>query len=354
MKSIGLMSGTSLDGLDICYVEFSKDNQNWSYNMLITKSVDYNEEWKNQLRNSFGEKLGKGSTLDVAYGKLLGDEVNKFIKEHDLNGKVDFIASHGHTVFHQPSKGITVQIGDGAALSESTNILVINDFRIKDVELGGQGAPLVPIGDLLLFHEYQACLNLGGFSNISFDLNDERIAFDISPCNLPLNKLMLAHFNREYDNHGEISKTGRLIPELLDELNNLEFYQKSNPKSLGFEWLEAFFYPVLDKFNSESIENIMRTITEHIAIQIADVLNENAIKNVLITGGGVYNGFLIERVKSKTKCKLNVPSDEIIEFKEALIFAFLGALNFQDELNTLKSVTGAKENSIGGIRHYPL
>jgi len=349
---IGLMSGTSLDGLDCCYVEFSKNEKGYLFRNLQTKSIVYSSEWREKLKNAFYLSPENLAELDKEYGTFLGEQTNLFIKEKDLRKKVIIIASHGHTVFHQPQKGITVQIGSGEKLAEITGINVINDFRILDVQLGGQGAPLVPVGDHYLFHEYAACLNLGGFSNISFVKNGQRIAFDISPCNLPLNIIVTEYFNLEYDENGKLAASGKIIEPLLKSLNEIPFYNLPHPKSLGFEWLTNEFMPIIEKFKDDNPLDLLRTITEHIAIQLAGIINQNQLPDVLITGGGVYNSFLISRLKELTSSKIIIPPKEIIEFKEALIFAFLGYLNLENTINTFKSVTGAKEDSIGGKRHF--
>lgn len=349
---IGLMSGTSLDGLDCCYVEFAQNGNEYLFRNLQTKSNPYSIFWRNKLKDAFYLSPQMIAALDVEFGQYLAEKTNLFIKEQKLESKVELIASHGHTVFHQPHKGITVQIGSGKIIHELTQLNVINDFRILDVELGGQGAPLVPVGDHFLFHEYSACLNLGGFSNISFEKNNQRIAFDISPCNLPLNIFMTKYFEKDFDEDGNLSASGQIIEALLNELNSISFYKQTFPKSLGFEWLTNQFLPIVEKYTNHAAIDILRTITEHIAKQIVAVLELYAIPNVLVTGGGAYNSFLLNRIKALTKSKIVIPEKNIVEFKEALIFAFLGYLNLKNTINTFKSVTGAKEDSIGGKRHF--
>ena len=346
------MSGTSLDGLDCCYVEFQASGDSYIYSNLITKSIPYQANWKQKLKNAFFSSPKELEEVDKEYGKFLGEQVNAFIAEKKLSGKIDVIASHGHTIFHQPLNGITVQIGSGEEILKSTHINVINDFRITDVKLGGQGAPLVPVGDHFLFSDFEACLNLGGFSNISLIDNKERIAFDVSPCNLPINLLMQQEFRLDYDNKGEKAKAGKISKSLFADLNGLSFYTQSHPKSLGVEWLNQNFMPIVAKHDQLKIEDILNTVTEHIAFQIAQVLNKFELKNVLITGGGVFNDFLIQRLKSQTSTKIIIPEPELVEFKEAIVFAFLGYLNLKNKINTLKSVTGALDDSIGGIRHF--
>lgn len=352
---VGLMSGTSLDGLDLCFVEFNRINTGWSFEIKATKGLNYSEEWRVKLEKGFKSNKRQLDLLDREFGTFLGEQTQQFIGENNLENAVDLIASHGHTIFHEPHKGITVQIGDGANLAAVVQKPVVNNFRIKDVELGGQGAPLVPIGDRDLFGDYDACLNLGGIANISYTDSGERVAYDISPCNLPLNKFMRSHFNRDYDQGGEIAATGEIIPELLRQLDALDFYDKKPPKSLGVEWLNVSFYPILNRYVSinQPINAILKTVVEHETNQIARVCQQENLKNLLITGGGAFNTFFIQQLKAKTSTQIRLPSHEIIEFKEALVFGYLGLLRVLGRENTLRSVTGARQNSSGGILHLP-
>ncbi len=348
------MSGTSLDGLDICYLEFIDVKNGYNIGKLITQAIPYSEYWLRQLKSAFTMSPGDLEKLDLEYGEYLGEKTKEFIQANNLENKTDFIASHGHTIFHEPNKGFTKQIGAGQMIANICQIKVVSDFRSLDVELGGQGAPLVPIGDKFLFGEYDGCINLGGFSNISFDKNRKRIAFDMSPCNLPLNDICKDHFNQEYDKDGELSKKGKINKELLADLNQLEYYKEQPPKSLGVEWLNSVFNPVLKSYSDEEPINVLTTISEHIAFQISNVVNANDLKRVIFTGGGVYNQFIIDKIKTQINGALIVPDNEIIEFKEALIFAFLGYLRLHNQINTLSSVTGAIRDSSGGVIHLPI
>jgi anhydro-N-acetylmuramic acid kinase len=276
---------------------------------------------------------------------LLGKTANEFINTNRL--EVDLVSSHGHTIFHQPQSGFTCQIGDGAAIAAECQKTVVCDFRSLDVALGGQGAPLVPIGDKLLFSNYEYCLNLGGIANISFSKNDNHIAFDICPVNQVLNRLA-SEFGFEYDNGGQLAQKGKILPQLLKELNNLPYYQQSYPKSLGKEWVDSAIWPIISQY--QGIENILCTFTEHAGIQIGDALNNPG--RALVTGGGTHNDFLIERINHYAKADIIIPDKKIIDFKEALIFAFLGLLRFEKQINTLKTATGAKKNSSGGCIYF--
>lgn len=342
-KAIGVMSGTSLDGMDIAAVEFFLKENKWSFKLHAATTISYSEQWSDLLKNApalSGEKL---TELHFNYGSFIGEQVLVFMQ--NSNFAPDLIASHGHTVFHQPEKGYTLQIGNGACIVAQTGVLTIADFRTGDVALGGQGAPLVPIGDKLLFSEFDYCLNLGGFANVSFEQNEKRLAFDICPANFVLN-----HFAEKqgltYDKNGELGKKGKVNITLLNKLNAIPFYNSAAPKSLGREWVEETFFPVLDQFNI-SVADKMRTVYEHIAIQITRVLSGKG--KLLLTGGGAFNSFLTERIKDLTTCETVVPSKEIIDFKEAIIFAFLGVLRIKNINNCLASVTGASKDSCGGL-----
>ncbi|PRB01232.1 anhydro-N-acetylmuramic acid kinase [Chryseobacterium sp. MYb7] len=341
--AIGLMSGTSLDGLDICLAEFEKQDQ-WIFQILKAETLPYSEDWENKLRNSIHLSAENLLELHSDYGFYLGQQVREFIDKNKLEN-INLIASHGHTVFHQPKKKFTLQIGDGRAIKIETGLPVIYDFRSQDVLMKGNGAPLVPIGDELLFPQYDACLNLGGFSNISMKSDEKRIAFDIAPVNIVLNYLA-KKFQKNFDENGKLAEKGRINETLLDQLNALEFYQQPHPKSLGIEWCNEHIFPALE--NIEALD-ALATFTEHTAQQIANIINEYNIKDILITGGGAYNSFLIEKIRAKTTSEVIIPEKEIINYKEALIFAFMGVLRMNNEINVLASATGSIHDHSSGI-----
>ncbi|PHS54610.1 MAG: anhydro-N-acetylmuramic acid kinase [Lutibacter sp.] len=346
---IGVMSGTSLDGIDIAYVKISH-TANYSFQIIKATTVSYTNEWKLALKNGFhlaGEDLTK---LDANYGLHLGEVIQNFIIENNIP-TIDFIASHGHTIYHNPAEKYTLQIGNGPYISSITGIKTICNFRVQDIALGGQGAPLVPIGDQLFFSNYDYCLNLGGFSNISLTNNNQRIAFDICPVNIVLNHYVTP-LNLEYDDKGSIASSGSIDTNLLKELNALPFYDNDKPKSLGYEFIVECIFPIIDKYNL-NLKDILRTFVEHIAIQISNKIDSNAYKTILITGGGSYNLFLIDRIQSFTKTKLIIPNNSIINYKEALVFALLGFLKEEGKNNCLKSVTGASKDHSSGIIFTP-
>ncbi len=349
-RVIGLMSGTSMDGLDIAYCEFIEQSPHWGFKIVKAATIPYPVIWQERLRSAPSSSALEFVKTDADYGHYLGKVTTEFIRRNNL--RVDFISSHGHTIFHQPENGFTTQIGDGAAIAAEAGLRVINNFRALDVAYKGQGAPLVPIGDRHLFSDYDYRLNLGGFANISFEKNTKTYAFDVSPLNIALNHFA-QKLNLSYDDKGEIAQKGSFILELYDQLNSLAFYKKTKSKSLGREWLENQFLPLID--SHYPIADILNTLSKHFAYQISESIkkaprNETNPK-VLITGGGAYNSFLIKCLKTRSKANLILPNDELINYKEALIFAYLGILRMENQTNVLSDVTGASRDSIGGVIH---
>jgi len=341
---LGLMSGTSLDGLDLTLCEFTEDHSGTSFRILKADTLPYEQQWLERLGKAHSLSAESYMSLHAAYGRFLGERVLDFLKDSETP---ICIGSHGHTIFHQPALGFSTQLGCGATLAAVSGIDVINDFRSGDVALGGQGAPLVPCGDALLFGQYQACLNIGGIANISFGPLEQRQAFDISPANMLLNFLAQKK-NQAYDAGGEGARQGQILPDLLKTLNDLPFYQVHGARSLQREWFEQTLLPLLP---AASTDDLLATCTEHIAEQIAAVVKASQLSEVLITGGGAYNTYLLERMQAKADIKWIVPSDELIQFKEALIFAFLAYKRLRGEVNALASVTGAIRNSCTGAWH---
>ena len=346
MKILGLMSGTSLDGIDLALCDIDEHG----YRILAAETVPYFNEWRQRLSTLENASAYDYALANVELGHLFGQTINRF-----LEGKVrpDAIASHGHTIFHQPHLGLTTQIGDGDAIAAETGLPVVFNFRTLDVALGGQGAPLVPIGDELLFGEYDACLNLGGIANISYRHDNKRIAYDICPCNMAFNRLA-ALLGYPYDAEGQNARGGEVHTCLLHELDGLEYYFVTEPKSLGKEWFVGQFWPIVKAFlgvtpSSAQVRDALATVTSHIAIQIARIVERQQIKTLLVTGGGAWNSYLLEIVgKYCPEVQISVPDALIVNYKEALIFAFLGYLRLNGKINTLSSVTGAKIDSIGG------
>jgi len=347
-KVIGLMSGTSLDGLDLAACEFNFKGGQWQYRIDYADTIKYTDELRSRLQAAIQLSDTRVSELDLEYGKWLGNEVNKFCTTHNYNP--DFIASHGHTIFHQPDRGITLQIGNGKIIHELTGFPVINDFRSPDVAKGGQGAPLVPIGDELLFGNYRYCLNLGGIANISLNEHGNRIAYDICPANMALNHLA-AKVGHPFDHNGGMARNGQLDKHLFSKMNQLEYYNQPFPKSLGLEWFVDNFLPLIDQDNP-TLKDMLCTSAHHIAFQISQHLKkhtqESSSDTLLITGGGAMNTFLMELIEQFTSVKIVVPNERIVNYKEALIFAFLGVLRMRNEINCLSSVTGASSDSSAG------
>ena len=346
MKSfyvIGLMSGTSLDGVDLVYIRFNK-NEEWNFDIINSKTYPYEDSVINLLTHISKKSLDEVKKIDVEYTKKLAKIIREFIDEFSIN-KIDFISSHGHTAIHDPSNSFTYQIGNLPNLSNEINHNVICDFRVQDIEFGGQGAPLVPVGEKYLFQEYDSFINLGGFANISNHKGESLIAYDICPVNIVLNNLS-KKIGKDFDNKGSIASSGKLILNLYEELENLKYYQSSPPKSLGIEWVDANIFPLINKYFDYPIEDLLRTLSNHIANQISS--NLKGLDKVLVTGGGAYNDYLIDIIRSKTDSEIIIPSKNIIEFKEALIFAFLGVLRYININNCYSSVTGASKDHCSG------
>lgn len=342
--AIGLMSGTSLDGLDIAYCEFTHAGGKWQYRVIRAETKEYSSEWKQRLSKLHLADAQTFWKTHIDYGHFLGRTVNAFIS--GTNDKPQLISSHGHTIFHQPGQGFTMQAGAGEAIAAETGLPVVSDFRAADVALGGEGAPLVPMGDRHLFSEYRACLNIGGFTNVSMESGGKRIAFDICPSNIILNRLasLMGH---SFDKDGEMARQGMLDEHLLLDLNNLSYYSEKPPKSLGREWLEEVFLPILTGGHTTT-PDLLHTCCEHIGQQTGLSLQSLAKGEILVTGGGARNTFLLETISKHTHHNLVVPDELTVDFKEAIIFAFLGVLRFTGRENVLSSVTGAKRDHSGG------
>lgn len=368
---LGLMSGTSLDGLDILHVRFEQlPERKWNYTLLEAETIGYPEVLSERLASAMQLSGLELALLHADYGHFVGRQIRAFVDRHHIAPQ--FAAVHGHTVFHQPERGLTLQIGDGAAMAAESGLTIINDFRTADVALGGQGAPLVPIGDELLFPQYDFCLNLGGISNISYRKGKERCAFDISLCNIALN-YCARRKGAAYDADGIWARSGTPVPELISRLDALAYYRQEPPKSLGFEWFEKEFLPVMADYGTVRIEDLLRSLVEHFAGQIARICREagremslgqskkteeeypqdgnrddKSRKKMLITGGGARNLFLVERIAALSGMQVVEAESRLIEYKEALIFALLGVLRTEACANCLSSVTGAQRDNIGG------
>ncbi|HEY4153921.1 MAG TPA: anhydro-N-acetylmuramic acid kinase [Puia sp.] len=355
-KVIGLMSGSSLDGLDIVYVHFEETAGKWDFEIRETACIPYSSEWQAKLSGATGLAAREYLLLHTEYGHYLGAAVNAFIEERGLAYQVQLVASHGHTSFHIPEKKVTAQLGEGAAIAAVTGIHSITDFRSSDMALGGQGAPVVPIGEKLLFAEYDLFLNIGGIANLSIS-RPEPAGFDVCPANRILN-LLAAGTEKGYDEEGKLASAGSLQEALLGQLNGFAYYQRPFPKSLSNEFGLKEIFPVIKKANL-SKEDALRTYVEHIALQISDAVSrllrhagrEGEGLKLLVTGGGAHNRFLLERLKAALPVKrieLSVPAKELVDYKEALIIALMGALRWREEENVLSSVTGSTRNNING------
>ncbi len=353
-KVLGLMSGTSLDGLDLAYCHFWKKLDRWYYSIEATETIVYPTEMRQKLESAIILSAAELFMLHNQYGEFLGEASRRFIEEKELT--VDLISSHGHTVHHRPQDGITVQIGSGQHLANISGLKTVCDFRSNDVALGGQGAPLVPVGDHLLFGQYDYCLNLGGISNISYERDGKRQAYDIGIANMLLNYLA-RKTGLEYDQDGELASKGKIDESYLQDLNKLEYYELPPPRSTGYEWFQSEVIPIVEKYEL-SVENLLHTSVIHICQQVAKSVGDQSdipTPKLLLTGGGAFNKFLVTQLTEMLDgvAEVVVPSKELIAFKEALIFALMGTLRLEREINILKTVTGATRDSCSGVVYYP-
>ncbi len=354
-RVLGLMSGSSMDGVDVAYCRLEEDNGKWSYEIEKSECVPYPPKWKLRLQSLVLQNAVTYLKTDTFYGHYLGEVTRKFIQDNMLDGKIDFIASHGQTVFHQPENQMTSQIGDGAALCTETGYSVICNFRTLDVGLNGQGTPMAPIGDTLLFPDFKFCLNLGGIANISCKLDNKMIGFDICGANMVLNALA-GEIDLEYDKDGSIARSGSVNQDLLNELNAQWYYEKPYPKSIGGGWVTKIFQPTFRKYRIQ-IEDKLCTAAEHIAMQVAkdvkniyanEFLTKDESHSMLVSGGGAFNKFLLERINYLSPVPVVVPDPATIKFKESLLTALMGVLRYRGEVNMLSSVTGASADTCGG------
>ncbi|WP_298951842.1 anhydro-N-acetylmuramic acid kinase [uncultured Nonlabens sp.] len=342
---LGVMSGTSLDGIDIAHITLVRKDV-WSFQIHNAETIAYTTSIKRKLAAAIHYDSIAIKQLNKEYTDYLGNTIKTFITKHGIKN-IAAVCSHGHTIFHNPGEKYTLQIGNLPQIAKIIKQRVVCDFRVQDVELNGQGAPLVPVGDRLLFGDYDYCLNLGGFANLSFEKNKKRIAYDICPVNVVLNHYSLK-LGKEYDAGGAFAKAGKIKTSQLKQLNNLPFYEESYPKSLGMEWVNEHIFKILDSI--KTIDAIA-TFTEHVAVQIAKQLQSE--KTLLITGGGAFNTYLIDSIEKHSAVKTTIPDDKIVENKEALIFALLGILKLRNTNNCLSSVTGANRDHSSGVIHVP-
>ena len=353
---IGLMSGSSLDGLDICFAQIEETRGNWTAQILNADCYTYEEQWIQKLRQATQLPVAEFLKLHTEYGRYTGELVNRFIAANELQHKVHFVASHGHTILHEPAAQTSFQLGDGASIAASISLPVINDLRALDVALGGQGAPIVPIGDKLLFGAYDLLLNIGGIANISLRKEDTQyIGFDICVANQALN-FLAEKTGKAYDEGGSIAASGQVIEEELVKLASNEFLEKVAPKSLSNEGAMAMVKTFVE--NEEySLADRMNTIVHFIAEQICHSIVQNLVtesiahRKLLATGGGAFNTYLMQVLSDKLATldiALTIPDPQTVAFKEALVMALIGTLRWREESNTIASQTGASKDSVGG------
>lgn len=338
------MSGTSLDGVDILAVRFSSD---YSFEIKNFECIGYSSEWQEKLSKAKNLSVYFLAKLNIDYGFFLGDLVKRFNLKYNLSPH--FVASHGHTIFHNPAENLSFQLGNGNAIASRCGLPVVFDFRVADVCQGGQGAPLVPGAEFLLFPEYSSFLNLGGIANISYKTNNENIvAYDICFCNILLN-IFANRLGFSYDEGGKIASSGNLDLSLIQKLKEWDYLHKDSPKSLDKDTIIEEFSWLLD-YKSANIEDILCTLNHFIADSITTVANKFQ-GNILTTGGGAFNSYLIHLLNepSRLNGRIEIADKLLIEAKEALVFAMLGLLRWEGKINILKEVTGARIDTIGGV-----
>lgn len=346
---IGTMSGSSIDGLDIAYCRIEEIGGKWSYEIEQASCVEFDDVWKQNLTNITSVSAKELLLTHTEFGHWMGKTIHQFIEENNLAHKVHLIASHGHTVFHEPALGMTFQMGDGASIAAETQLPVVSDLRNMDIALGGQGAPIVPIGDQLFWSDYNYFLNIGGISNLTIKTNDKYVAFDVCPANRILN-LLANEIGMAYDKEGIEASKGIINEDLLNELNDLDYYKQSYPKSLSNEFGLDVVYAIIQKYNITN-QDKLRTVCEHIAYQIANSISASVPPKMMVTGGGAFNTFLMKLISEKAHLKnveVVIPDEKLIQYKEALVMALIGTLRWREENNVLSSVTGATRSSVGG------
>ena len=354
---IGMMSGTSLDGVDLAYCEFSLDDGEWSYRLLRAETIPLSEKWKARLAHLDQVDARTYARTHVYWGRELGLMARFFISRYGLDPQ--FVACHGQTIFHEPDKNYTAQIGDGETMVAFLNCPLVTNLRNKDVALGGQGAPLVPFGERMLWPEAKWFLNLGGIANLSrISANGDSLAYDVTAANMALNWLARnLDPPRYFDRDGEVAASGSLDPELLARLNGLPYFDAPPPKSLGTEWFEAAVLPLL-RDDSIPVADRMHTYVHHLTGQVARDMERFGAQGgaLLVTGGGAHNTFLMQELRTAlSPLGVEVPhlEAEVIDQKEAIVFAFLGLQVLLGQTNTLAGVTGASQTVTGGSIHLP-
>jgi anhydro-N-acetylmuramic acid kinase len=347
-QAIGIMSGSSLDGLDICAVKFTYESKQWSFSFLASEVFPFSDSLLAQLQKVRALSGLELTQLDMELGTWIGQKVNHLIKTNDLT--IDVIGSHGHTVFHQIDERFSLQIGNGQVIAQSTDIPVVADFRLQNILLGGQGAPLVPIGDWHLFHDFDIYINLGGIANVTIKREDQLMAGDVVPCNQVLNALS-TRLGFSYDDKGRFARQGKLLEDWLNALKANNFYKQALPKSISNEWIHNTY---LQNLPDADTKDLLHSFSTFIAHEITDLIPDQHPQKVLVTGGGAYNDFLIDLIqKQRPLARITVPPSQLIDFKEALIFALMAVLKLENLPNCLASYTGAKKDLSTGVVFFP-
>jgi len=348
MLILGLMSGSSLDGIDMALCSFSGLGESLQWKLIHSVHVPFEPKWKKLLQDLPGSSAYDLSLADYDFGNLLGASSKKYFSDF----KPDYIASHGHTIFHYPALKMTCQIGNGAVIASASGINTICDFRSMDIGYGGQGAPIVSLFDLDFFGGLDVLVNLGGIANLTVPDKNQTIAYDIGPCNQLLNYLA-GSIGLEYDQDGLLAAQGEIDQNLLKTLSGHSYFDRTFPKTLDNGYIFNEFVPILDK-SKASVQDKLRTVVELIAKMLSreitmHLANHKTKAGVMFTGGGAKNTFLMETFRKKAVgFEMIETDDEMIDFKEAIMMAYLGYLRVKGKINVLSKVTGASKDSIGG------
>lgn len=374
---IGLMSGTSLDGIDAVISSIEDTQENVQLHIINANTYPYNSEILKKIRQALHDEASS-SRLLCSLNVELAYEYSKCVfaicEESGIDiHDVDFIACHGQTIYHITENTnnevrSSLQLGDGSVLANLTNTTVVSNFRTADITVGGQGAPLVPFADYVLFqHNDKTRLlqNIGGISNVTClpkgGSKKEVFAFDNGPGNMMIDYAMQKLFNKKYDNNGETAKQGDLISEMFDEILSLEYFNLEPPKSTGRELFgNHYTATILEKYKHYSKHDIIATLSHITAFSIADsykkfILSTFTIDEVIISGGGAYNGYLLKLIKSYLDFEDVFILEEFgysSEYKEALAFLILGNETLEFNPSNIKNATGASKDVILGQVSY--
>lgn len=370
MYGVGLMSGTSLDGVDAALVKIHEDEKGRiRYELIHFLTKPFSPGIKEEIEQAISldqSNVQLICSLNFKLGYELADAVKFVCKEAAFPlEKLDFVASHGQTIWHNPEKmgpfvPSTLQIGESSVIAYETNCQVVSNFRVMDVAAGGQGAPLVSYTDYLLYNDPERNIilqNIGGIANLTYlpkggTVNDI-VAFDTGPGNMMLDYIASKYFNVPYDDEGNIARSGHVIPRLLKELMNDPYITKEPPKTTGREYFGTQYVDqIIERYPEEKKEDLLATFTHFVAESIGYNYMHfvGPVDRVIISGGGSYNTYLVELICANVACEVQVLEayDENSNAKEAIAFALLGYQTLHGRTNNARNATGASKDVILG------